>query len=268
MLREHYAVGRLSTDELTQRVAAAQTAVTWDDLYRIFGDLPVIPGMEIGPPPRYPVVAPPVPPVPPPANVYVVPPPPVVVATHDPGSGARTAAWVFFVLGFFTCGLAWIPAVVLAIVAAASGRRTVTAYPPGGGQARPGTRVHGGRSGMVVACVVGVIVLMALVGVVTNMNTKHEVVVVVSSFETSSFAGDTFVHTKNATAAETDVALPYDQSFTVRGSLSTVTVSADNGYFGKKKKKPSLTCRIIVDGRIVAESTDDGRCYASYSGTP
>ncbi|WP_214109639.1 DUF1707 SHOCT-like domain-containing protein [Acrocarpospora catenulata] len=47
ILREHFAVGRLNEQELSTRVAAAQSAVTWDDVQELLADLPPIPGMSL-----------------------------------------------------------------------------------------------------------------------------------------------------------------------------------------------------------------------------
>lgn len=52
-LREHYAEGRLSSDELDERVTAALSAKTFGDLRRILTDLPDA-AMEPGPAPQSP----------------------------------------------------------------------------------------------------------------------------------------------------------------------------------------------------------------------
>jgi DUF1707 SHOCT-like domain len=52
-LREHYAEGRLSSDELDERVTAALNAKTFGDLRRVMADLPDT-AMEPGPAPQSP----------------------------------------------------------------------------------------------------------------------------------------------------------------------------------------------------------------------
>ena len=57
VLRELHAAGRIGLQELPTRLAAAQTAVTWGDLYALTRDLPPIPGMPLDPS-AYPAQAP------------------------------------------------------------------------------------------------------------------------------------------------------------------------------------------------------------------
>lgn len=52
-LREHYAEGRLSSEELDERVTAALNAKTFGDLRRVMADLPAA-AMEPGPAPQPP----------------------------------------------------------------------------------------------------------------------------------------------------------------------------------------------------------------------
>ncbi|WP_155338918.1 DUF1707 SHOCT-like domain-containing protein [Acrocarpospora corrugata] len=76
ILREHYAIGRLGDRELSTRLGAAQTAVTWGDLQALLHDMPPIPGMTLAP-----TMAPP--PV----------PPPVVTHSHRPPTGYFPGAY-------------------------------------------------------------------------------------------------------------------------------------------------------------------------------
>lgn len=55
-LRDHFAEGRLTQDELDERVSAALNAKTYGDLRQVMTDLP-----EPGPPPRQAAAAPPAP---------------------------------------------------------------------------------------------------------------------------------------------------------------------------------------------------------------
>ncbi|MEZ0075588.1 DUF1707 domain-containing protein [Planotetraspora sp. GP83] len=255
ILREHFAVGRLSKDELMLRVAAAQSAITWGDLDQIFADLPRIPGMEISPT-ALPMPSPP----PPPTGVYLAPP--VVVPAHDPGSGPRMAAWACFILGFFTGGLTWIPAIILAIVAA-SRRNSVPTYVPGKFPAAPRARSY---TGVIVASVIGIVALVGLGVAVIHANTLHTVEVEISSAE-GSVAGQIDITTPREGSSE-EVGLPHKKTYTISGSVSDVTVSASEAHYvsGKKKrKKAPVTCTIIVDRNIVDQSTSDGECHASYS---
>ncbi|MCT9930960.1 DUF1707 domain-containing protein [Planotetraspora sp. A-T 1434] len=256
ILREHFAVGRLSKDELTLRVAAVEYAITWGDLDEIFADLPRIPGMEISPTP------PPVPsPAPPPPGVYLAPP--ILVAANDPGSGQRAAAWACFILGFFTGGLTWIPAIILAIVAAGSRRRSVQLYPAGAFPTAPRARSH---TGVVVASVIGTVALVGVGVTVIHQNAQHTVEVEISSAG-GAVAGQTDVTTPGG-GSSAAVKLPHEATYTFSGSVSDVTVSASEAHYvsGKKKgKKAPVTCTIIVDRNIVDQSTSDGNCFASYS---
>ncbi|MFC4592478.1 DUF1707 and DUF4870 domain-containing protein [Sphaerisporangium corydalis] len=124
ILREHHALGRLGIHELPTRLAAAQTAVTWGDLQALFGDMPPIPGMPLAPM-QY---APPMPPIV--QQPYFPPPLIAPVVVQDPAAGYKTAALIFFLLGFVTFGLAWIPAIIFAIMASnARSRATPVNYP-------------------------------------------------------------------------------------------------------------------------------------------
>jgi hypothetical protein len=112
ILREHFAVGRLSKDELTMRVAAAQSAVRWADLQELFADLPPIPGMQL--------VYNPSPHVPAPAHWQPAPTHgPSVPATRSTDSAQmlRVAAWVCVGLGLFTFGITLIPAIIFGVAA-------------------------------------------------------------------------------------------------------------------------------------------------------
>src|SRR5690606_2087292 len=276
VLQEHFALGRLSMDELTLRVAAAQSAITWGDLYKIFGDLPVIPGMEIGPPPPYPSTVPTSPP--PQTNIYMVPPPPVVVNTRSSGNGALSAALVCFILGFFTCGITWIPAVILAIIGLIPQRTTVASHIPSrsyNSPTPPTTRAaglshaRGFGAGAIIACAIGAIVLIVAIGTAVVTPREHAVEVRISSSTEQSFAGEARISTKTDNLSGTDLSLPHVETFIIEGSLSAITVTVADGYSGKtkKKRKVPISCTIIVDGDVVSESTDDGKCYASYSGS-
>jgi hypothetical protein len=57
-LREHYAQGRLSTDELNDRLDAAFSATTYGQLDRVTQDLPHIQPVPAAPPPEAPVARP------------------------------------------------------------------------------------------------------------------------------------------------------------------------------------------------------------------
>ncbi|MEU7691090.1 hypothetical protein [Microbispora hainanensis] len=221
--------------------------------------------MEIGPPPPHAMARPALPP--PPTNIYMVPPPPVVVATQDSGSGARSAALICFILGFFTCGITWIPAIILAIVGASSSKTVVASHTPGGSY-RP-SRPRSNRTGVIIVSIIGAIVLTGVVTTAVTDATKHTVEVIISGSETQTFAGEAYISTKAENRSGTDVLLPHREILTVKGSLSTITVAVTDGYSGRgrKRKKASITCVIMVDGNVVDESTDDGECYASYSGS-
>ena len=123
-LREHYAEGRLSTDELDERVSATLNAKTFGELRPIMADLPE-PG-PIGPQPR-----PVPPPFPPPAYAYRRGPRllPLVLfmlfLLFILGSGG----WVFFAFLKFAL-LAWLILCIAGIFTAARFRRRDRRNPP------------------------------------------------------------------------------------------------------------------------------------------
>jgi hypothetical protein len=159
-LREHYAEGRLSTDELDDRVSAALGARTFGDLRRVMVDLPE------------PALAPPGGPVPPSGSAprgWAPPggaPPPwaggygwgfrrrrrlriapllliaLIAVLVLPGAGFVLAAFFKVIL------VLWLVALVAGLIAASRFRRHARRYwQSGGGQDRGGPRRGGPRRG-------------------------------------------------------------------------------------------------------------------------
>jgi hypothetical protein len=126
-LREHYAEGRLTTDEMEERITAALSAKTYGDLRRVMADLP-----EPAPVPDYAQ-----------RPVHGRPPRPVVyrrgprllplalialvAALVVPG-----VAWLFLVL-FKVILVMWLFAAIAGIVAAATFRRRMRRFGRSGG---------------------------------------------------------------------------------------------------------------------------------------
>jgi hypothetical protein len=126
-LREHYAEGRLTTDEMEERITAALSAKTYGDLRRVMADLP-----EPAPVPDYAQ-----------RPVYGRPPRPVVyrrgprllplalialvAALVVPG-----VAWLFLVL-FKVILVMWLFAAIAGIVAAVMFRRRTRRFWRSGG---------------------------------------------------------------------------------------------------------------------------------------
>lgn len=122
-LREHYAEGRLSREELDERISATFSARTYGDLRQVMADLPE-PGMAPGMGPQQPWGWQPIP-LQQPRPVLVRTGPPVLpivflilfLALLLPGAG-----WMFF--GFFQFFLIFaLAAAVVAIVAGSRSRR-------------------------------------------------------------------------------------------------------------------------------------------------
>jgi hypothetical protein len=122
-LREHYAEGRLTAEELDERVSATLNAKTFGDLRPIMGDLPE-------PAPFGPQPGPVPPPMQPPVYAYRRGPRLVPVALLLlflvlilPGAG-----WAFFAFLKFAL-LAWIILCIVGIFTAARYRRRGRRYP-------------------------------------------------------------------------------------------------------------------------------------------
>ncbi|WP_062440780.1 DUF1707 SHOCT-like domain-containing protein [Herbidospora daliensis] len=265
VLREHYALGRLDDQELSVRIAAAQTAVTWRDLHELMQDLPPIPGMPLMPS-AAPFAPPPHPPVTYAPPVY--PPQP----NRDVGKAYSVAAWVSFVLGFASFGLMWIPALVFAVL----GRR-----------ARERGR-DDRNTGKVIAVVAASTLLLALVAVPAAFDGDddddgssweageappridfdddsdiHEVVMKVVADRPDATAGDLLMNAEgNEVASGKGLVLPFEKELDLAG-LDDLVVEAEAAGGAK------LTCQITVDGQVVAEGkpeSGDGGCTAAYSG--
>ncbi|WP_198168184.1 DUF1707 SHOCT-like domain-containing protein [Herbidospora yilanensis] len=266
VLREHYAVGRLDDQELSTRLAAAQTAVTWGDLNELMHDLPPIPGMPLMPS----------------AHFYTPPPPPPPVAyappvyhppqrDRDVGKAYRTAAWVSFALGFASFGLMWIPALAFAVL----GRR-----------AREQGR-EDRNTGTIITVVTGAALLFTLVALpaafddddgddpspesawvpppagLDDESDIHEVVMKVVADRPDATAADLLMNAEGSEVASgKGLVLPFEKELDLAG-LDDLNVAAE-AVDGVK-----LTCQITVDGVVVAEGkpdSGDGGCTAAYSG--
>ncbi|WP_202610202.1 DUF1707 SHOCT-like domain-containing protein [Herbidospora solisilvae] len=267
VLREHYAVGRLDDQELSTRLAAAQTAVTWGDLNELIRDLPPIPGMPLMPSAHS--YTPP----PPPPQVTYAPPvhyPPQQV--RDVGRAYRTAAWVSFALGFASFGLMWIPALVFAVL---------------GSRARERGR-EDRNTGKIIAVVTGAALLFTLVALPAAFDDDddgddwssesieapppvefddesdvHEVVMKVVADRPDATAADLLMNAEGSEVASgKGVVLPFVKELDLAG-LDDLNVEAE-AVDGVR-----LTCQITVDGVVVAEGrpdSGDGGCTAAYSG--
>ena len=131
-LREHYAEGRLSSEELDERVTAALNAKTFGDLRGVMADLP---DPDLAPP-----QAGPMPPLGVPPRVVVHRGPRLlpllliafIAAVVLPGAGFVFVAFLKVVL------LIWLATMVLGIFAAARFRRHVRRY----WQSGPGSQWH------------------------------------------------------------------------------------------------------------------------------
>nr|WP_062337111.1 DUF1707 domain-containing protein [Herbidospora sakaeratensis] len=262
VLREHYALGRLDDQELSVRIAAAQTAVTWRDLHELMHDLPPIPGM-----PLMPSAAPFAPPPPPPV-MYA---PPVAHLAPNPALGRKysTAAWVCFVLGFASFGLMWIPALTFAVLARRARER-------GRDDRNPGTAI---------ALVTGATLLLTLVALPAAFDDGdddgsswehvdapppvdfdddsdiHEVVMRVVADRPDATAGDLLMNAEGSQVASgKGLVLPFEKELDL-ASLDDLAVEAEAAGGAK------LTCQIAVDGQVVAEGKpESGGCSAAYSG--
>ncbi|WP_147268259.1 DUF1707 SHOCT-like domain-containing protein [Spongiactinospora rosea] len=229
ILREHFAVGRLRDDELMARLDAAQTARNWGDLQRLLADLPPIPGMALQP-------------VPPP---YQGPPKP----PRKPGAPYSTAAWVCFGLGFVTCGVGWIPAIVFALMATSANKET----DPEGSRL---TRNPGAHIGGVIA---GVLASLVAIGVVVDTaQPVHEITMQVIG------EGGAEVRTVvDGDSESTSTDLPYSDSQSVKGSFGELSIRAQVPDDAKDSDQ-ELTCVIKVDGVEERTSSGKGGCSADY----
>ncbi|WP_061300617.1 DUF1707 SHOCT-like domain-containing protein [Herbidospora cretacea] len=244
ILREHYAVGRLDDQELSTRLAAAHTAVTWGDLNDLMYDLPALPGMPLAPA-AYPPPPQPVAYAPPPVHYPQMPPP---MPAPDPGRGYRLAAGFSFVLGFATFGIMWIPSVIFAILAARAKER---------GQRDPNTV-------RTIAAVTAAGLLAALVllpagfdrdddegpggrAPMEMFDPAHNVVLEVKADQRSASAAEMVVTTDDEETTQENVLLPIRRPIHV-DSLDdlSLTVTPDGDV--------RLTCRIIVDDTEIKES--------------
>jgi hypothetical protein len=266
ILREHFAVGRLDQDELINRIAAAQAAVRWGDLQQLLSDLPLIPGMHLHYPGHLPVPAPPVPV--PPRPVYGSP---VAMRSADPASGWRTAGWVCFALGFFTCGITWLFAVAFAIVAANVDRPTGwgprgEGPVPAGMMRPPARRRYGGliAAGVVVTVLLAVGWLSSPMSSPMSASVSHEVTFTVTSYDPSAMAG-VVIWTADDTMTAEGRSLPHQEIFVVEGPAIQVEASADDGHTTKRPRKPvQLSCTLTVDGERVEQTYGLGSCTVSY----
>ncbi|TKK89591.1 DUF1707 domain-containing protein [Herbidospora galbida] len=264
VLREHYAVGRLDDRELSTRLAAAQTAVTWGDLNELMRDLPPIPGMPLMPS-AVPYAAPPPPPV---AYAPPVHPP---QRNRDVGKAYTVAAWVTFILGFASFGLMWIPALIFAVL----GRRA----------RERGRDDH--NTGTVITIVTGAALLLTLVGVPAAFDDGdessasdhseyaaeqygesddegiHEVVMWVAGDRPDATAGDLVMNAEGSEVVSgKGMVLPFEKELDL-ASLDDLLVEAEAADGAK------LTCHITIDGEVVATGKPDpgsGGCTAAYSG--
>ncbi|WP_066366087.1 DUF1707 SHOCT-like domain-containing protein [Herbidospora mongoliensis] len=263
ILREHYVVGRLNDQELSTRLAGAQTAVTWGDLNELMHDLPAIPGMPLAP------VAYPPPPVAyaQPTQVTYAPAPPgyqPAMPLQDPGKGYMTAAWISFVLGFASFGVMWAPALAFALLARRARAR---------GHRDPNT-------GWKIGLVAGAAVLAALVllpagfddgddswerpdrsGEMFDPNGPgiHKGVLEIEADKQEATAEDVSLVTAESETTSPSMVLPIREPFDV-DTLDDLSVTA------KAPDGVRLTCRITVDGTVVKEdvSKPGGECEASY----
>jgi Domain of unknown function (DUF1707) len=142
-LREHYAEGRLSSDELDERVTAALNAKTFGDLRRVMTDLPDT-AMEPGPAPQSPpwtgkprLILWRGPRLLPLALILLI------AAVVIPGAG-----WLFFAFLKIMLVL-WLVAIIAGVFMAARFRRRMRRYWQSGwgapwdrGDSRPGPRWH------------------------------------------------------------------------------------------------------------------------------
>ncbi|GAA5057880.1 hypothetical protein HNP84_000582 [Thermocatellispora tengchongensis] len=285
ILREHYALGRLNSQELPTRVGAAQAAVTWGDLYDLMRDLPPIPGMPLepaAPPPPAAAFMPPAPPPPPTAYApppgpyathafppprYAPPPPPLAhYAPPRPSSSAeklQSAAWVCFGLGFFTCGLAWAPAAVLAVMAS-NDRKRGTVGPVGG-------RI----TAVLLASILGTLVLLGLIFSAAGSDPDEEYEYTrTHTVELSVVGGDDATLTSVETRVDYQESLEEDVPAPFHSTVQDVTEADDLAVIAQAetddegKSLSPITCTITVDGRIVAKDTapkgSDGSCRAEY----
>ncbi|GAB1823857.1 DUF1707 SHOCT-like domain-containing protein [Herbidospora sp. RD11066] len=273
ILREHYAVGRLDDPELSTRLAAAQTAVTWGDLHELMNDLPQLPGMPLMPSVYPPPPPPPVAPYPPNAYVtyappvYHPPPPPPVrpPGMPDPGKAYARAATVSFILGFVSFGIMWAPALIFTVLAKRARERCQ----------------RDRNTGKVIAFVSAAAVMTALVVMPAAFHVPddptpgymalpppmepdfetHEVGLEVVSDQPDATADNLMMSTEGETTVSgKGMRLPVERTVEVE-SLSEIVVEAD------APKGVQMTCQITVDGEVVAEGkSKNGMCEAAYNG--
>lgn len=252
ILREHYAVGRLDDQELSTRLAAAHTAVTWGDLNELMYDLPALPGMPLAPR-VYPGPPPPVAYAPPPVHYA---PMPMAEPMADPGKGYGIASAVSIVLGFATFGVMWIPAIIFAVLARRARAR---------GQSDP----NAART-IAAVTVAGLLTALVLLPVSfaggddgpdpdERFDPIHTVVVEVAADRRNASAAEMVITTDEEETTQEDVLLPIRRPIDVE-SLDdlSLTVTPDGDV--------QLTCRIVVDDAVVKErvSTRGEPCEVSY----
>ncbi|PZG36786.1 hypothetical protein C1I98_26370, partial [Spongiactinospora gelatinilytica] len=170
---------------------------------------------------------------------------------RKPGAPYSTAAWVCFGLGFVTCGVAWIPAIVFALMATSANKVT---DPEESRLARnPGAHI-GGVIAAVLAAVVGI-------GVVADSSQPvHQITMEVTG--KGPVEVETVIDGDDDSSSED---LPYSETQSVKGSFGGLSLEARVPNDAKNPDQ-RLTCVIKVDGVPRDTTSGEGGCSADYEG--
>ena len=117
--------------------------------------------------------------------------------------------------------------------------------------------------GLTALCLLGMGACVALIGGVANQvdkETKRQVAITYQVEGTGPSASITYSGNDLNISQDTEAALPWTKSVTIDGLAKTATLSAQNAGGG------SVTCRILADGKQIAEQTANGS-YAIASCT-
>ncbi|MFF1555664.1 MmpS family transport accessory protein [Rhodococcus erythropolis] len=141
------------------------------------------------------------------------------------------------------------------------GQQPGQGYPPQYGQQYPPPKKKRKWPWVVLAVVVLFIAAVAgctaLVGGAIDSVDKESKEEVLVTYEVSGDAQSamiTYTSNDSNTAQDADVPLPWTKEVTVTGLVKIATVTASNGF----DDDGAITCKIIVDGKVLTENTSNG----------
>ncbi|MBO4274655.1 hypothetical protein, partial [Microbispora triticiradicis] len=192
------------------------------------------------------------------------PGPPAGAAVPDPGRAYDGAVKVSVVLGFFTCGLAWLLAIAFAYM-----RQHARRQGPYGPLATQASKWIATAFAVAFGLVVVAIGLFGPTGEARDGGVSgHVVELSITSPDGHAVAYEMSTWVGEDQSSGNGVPLPYRKVVQGVRSLDGLSVRARSGT-SDQTDSPVVKCSITVDGRVVATSTSAGgsdhECHASYS---